>query len=371
MAIIISKKGKNAQRIEKSNFEKEDYLQQYIYDNPESIPLYDIKEDIRLLILAREFPTNSGPIDAIGVDKDGEIYLIETKLYKNPDKRYVVAQVLDYGAALWSEGLDFDEFSRRLDEEVNKKLKIPLRERLKEFFELGDEEAVSLLENIRQNLNKGNFRFVVLMDKLHDQLKDLIIFINENSRFDIFAVELEYYKHEEYEILIPRIFGAEVKKDIAVSSSGKRQYREWDKESFFQDAQAKIQDKTALATLSELYKFSKENADSVEWGSGADKGTFTFKVIPWEGENKASVFTVWSDGAVSFRFGNIQRKIDQNVADALYEKLKGYAGMKSKEYMYSSKGFALRIPLQTAFPDQKAISRFKQAILEFKKEIKS
>ncbi|HEY4497253.1 MAG TPA: hypothetical protein VJC20_00620, partial [Candidatus Paceibacterota bacterium] len=190
MAIIISKKGKNAQRIEKSNFEKEDYLQQYIYDNPESIPLYDIKEDIRLLILAREFSTNSGPIDAIGVDKDGEIYLVETKLYKNPDKRYVVAQVLDYGAALWSEGLDFDEFIRRLDEEVNKKFKASLRERLKEFFELGDEEAASLLENIRQNLNKGNFRFVVLMDKLHDQLKDLIIFINENSRFDIFAVEL-------------------------------------------------------------------------------------------------------------------------------------------------------------------------------------
>ncbi len=65
MAIIISKNGKNAQKIDKSVIQKEDYLQQYIYDNPEMIPVYEISEDIKLLILCREFPTNSGPIDAI------------------------------------------------------------------------------------------------------------------------------------------------------------------------------------------------------------------------------------------------------------------------------------------------------------------
>jgi len=101
MPIIISQSGKNAQKVEQSKFEQEDHLQQYIYDNPESIPLYDIKEDIKLLILVREFPTQSGPIDALGVDADGSVYMVETKLYKNPDKRLVVAQVLDYGASLW------------------------------------------------------------------------------------------------------------------------------------------------------------------------------------------------------------------------------------------------------------------------------
>src|SRR3989338_6877041 len=121
MAIIISEGGKNAKRVDKSSFEREDYLQGYIYENPDSIPLYEIKENIRLLILAREFPTDSGPIDAIGVDRDGEIYLIETKLYKNADKRLVVAQVLDYGASLWRSGLDFNEFVRVLEINVNGK----------------------------------------------------------------------------------------------------------------------------------------------------------------------------------------------------------------------------------------------------------
>src|SRR3989344_8145326 len=115
MSIIISQKGKPAIKIDKSSFEKEGYLQEYLYDNPELIPIYEIDEDIKLLIVAREFQTNSGPIDALALDKNGQLYIIETKLYKNPDKRLVVAQVLDYGAALWSHFLDFGEFSARLE----------------------------------------------------------------------------------------------------------------------------------------------------------------------------------------------------------------------------------------------------------------
>ena len=86
MTIIITKNGKEAKRISKTSFAYEDNLQNFIHENPDSVPLYDIDEDIRLLILAREVPTISGPIDAIGTDERGEVYIIETKLYKNPDK---------------------------------------------------------------------------------------------------------------------------------------------------------------------------------------------------------------------------------------------------------------------------------------------
>jgi len=56
------------------------------------------------------------------------------------------------------------------------------------------------------------------MDHLHDQLRDLIIFLNNNSEFTVYAVELEYYKHQEFEILIPKLYGAEVKKDLGKST---------------------------------------------------------------------------------------------------------------------------------------------------------
>lgn len=214
MAIIISKNGTNAVKVEKSDFQLEDNLQEYIYNNPESIPLYDIKEDVRLLILAREFSTKSGPIDALGVDKDGEIYLIETKLYKNTDKRTVVAQVLDYGASLWSNYRDFTNFVEQISLHTQRDLNTTLTQRISEFFNISEEEAGALLDNTRKNINEGNFKFVILMDHLHDQLKDLIVYLNNNSQFTVYAVELEYYKHEDQEILIPKLYGAEVKKDL-------------------------------------------------------------------------------------------------------------------------------------------------------------
>ena len=91
MSIIISQNGKHARKIDQSNFDKEDRLQQYIHENPESIPIYELNEDKRLFVVQREFPTNSGPIDALAIDQDGDIYIVETKLFKNPDKRTVVA----------------------------------------------------------------------------------------------------------------------------------------------------------------------------------------------------------------------------------------------------------------------------------------
>jgi RecB family endonuclease NucS len=98
MAIIFSKKGQSTQKIEKSGFGPERNLQQYIHENPEAIPLYDIQRDKRLFVVTREFPTGSLEwIDALAVDRDGDIYIVETKLYANADKRRVVAQVLDYG----------------------------------------------------------------------------------------------------------------------------------------------------------------------------------------------------------------------------------------------------------------------------------
>jgi hypothetical protein len=328
MAIIISTEGKNAKKIDKSDFAREDYLQKYIYENPESIPLYDIKEDVRLLILAREFPTNSGPIDALGVDKDGEIYLVETKLYKNADKRLVVAQVLDYGASLWRCHRGFDEFARTIDEEVNTKFGVSLNQKLKDFFGLDNEEVSSLIDNMRTNLKEGNFKFVVLMDKLHSRLKDLIVFINENSRFDIFAVELEFYKYNEYEIMIPKLFGAEVRKDIMASSaSGIR--RKWNEHTMLEDARHRLIDKH-LKLFEKIYNFSKKHADHINYGTGSYA---TFSPI-FNGVSSKSLFTLGADKRLSFNFEWIG-KDNENSRDTFKNKLEKIGFEFSDDYKYT------------------------------------
>jgi RecB family endonuclease NucS len=72
MSIIISKQGKNARRLQRTSIQQEEYLQAYVHNNPDVLPLDELKDNLRLLILAREFNTASGPIDALGVDAEGE-----------------------------------------------------------------------------------------------------------------------------------------------------------------------------------------------------------------------------------------------------------------------------------------------------------
>lgn len=354
MAIIISKNGKNAKKIDKCAFEKEDYLQRYIHDNPESIPLYDIKEDIRLLILAREFSTNSGPIDALGVDKDGEIYLVETKLYKNPDKRLVVAQVLDYGAFLWRSYNNFDEFARVLDEKVHGKFGMNFDQKLRDFFGIDDEGVSILVENFKKNLNEGNFKFVVLMDKLHSQLKDLIIFINENSRFDIFAVEMEYYKYADYEIMIPKLFGAEVKKDIGVSSSFSAR-RKWEEKSFLEDAAEKLNEQ-GLSAIKKLYEFSKNNADNISWGTGVTRASFSPK---FSKISRKSLYTVRSNGKLSLNFGWLN---DDETAVKCRDKF--------KKDLEEKKIFSIPENYQTHYPEYQ-INLWSDKVDDFIKVVKN
>ena len=296
MAIIISKNGKDAKKINKSIIDKEDYLQKYIYDNPETIPLYEINENLRICILAREVPTNSGAIDGLGIDQDGNIYIIETKLYKNPDKRLVVAQVLDYGASLWNNTNDFEGFMTFFEKASNKRFQLSLNQRLMNFFQLSEEEVFDLRENIKINLGDGNYKFVILMDRLSAQLRDLIVFINQNSQFDIYAVELEYYKYQEYEIIIPKLYGAEVKKDINIQRPSKR--KKWNENLFFDEVNNKL-DRKYVEAIQKLYEFSKQYADEISWGTGFVQGSFNPKI---RNISQRSLFSVFTDGTLQINF---------------------------------------------------------------------
>ena len=296
MSIIISQHGKKARKIDKSPFDKETNLQQYICDNPESIPLYEIKDDISLLIVAREFRTASGPIDAVGVDKDGEIYLVETKLYKNADKRLVVAQVLDYGSSLWHSRNQDGDFLGKLEERAQKLFGVALQQKLADQYKLDEEQTEELLDRLKRNVNDGNFRFVVLMDQLDDKLRDLITFLNRNSRFTVFAVVLERYQHDTFEIVIPKLFGAQVNKDMAVASTAGAR-RQWTEEEVLVDAKQRLNSEV-YGQFVKIYEFSKQYANQINCGTGS-YGTFS---PIFRSACTMSLFTLGSDGRLSFNF---------------------------------------------------------------------
>lgn len=211
MPIIVTRPGAKAKRLDRQAVTAEKDLQNYIAHNPECLPIDQIQEDLRLLVLAREFPSASGSIDALGIDQEGNVYVIETKLYKNADKRRVLAQVLDYGASIWRSYRNPGEFLAELEPRADAMFEKSVRIQIREFFGVDVEEADDLLSVMGQNVEAGQLRFVVLMDQIDDRLKDLIAFVNANSRFALFGVELEFYRDGDSVIVIPRLHGAESK----------------------------------------------------------------------------------------------------------------------------------------------------------------
>jgi hypothetical protein len=292
MSIVVMRKGQPPTKVQPTPVTQEHQLQKYICDNPDALALDDIREDIRLFVLGREFQTRSGPIDALAIDDKGVIYIIETKLYKNPDKRLVVAQVLDYGAGLWNSYADYSEIEPAIDQAVQSRFGMPFREKLMDTFDVDDDQAGSIIDRFEENLVSGRFTYIVLMDHIHDQLKDLISFINANSRFVLLGCELEFYAYEDLDILIPKLFGTETPKP---PPDGRKR---WDESTFFDDVRRRLEP-PAETSIRQLYEYAQRTAGRISWGTGASYGSFNPK---YTAISRRSVFTVFSTGWLQFNF---------------------------------------------------------------------
>lgn len=307
MAIVFRKNDQNAEILNESKFAQEDSMQEYLINNPEIVPVYEIEEDARLLIVAREFSTASGPIDALGFDEYGNIYVIETKLFKNSDKRTVLAQAMDYGAALWKHHANAEDFFGQLDEYAYKYFDQGFKDKFCDFFGVEDSESDLAFDNIKSNLEDGSIKFVVMMDKLEARLKDLISYINQNSKFDVYAVELDFYKHDEFEVVIPKLYGAEVRKEVNLRTPTVQKRGKWDDQSFRVkvDELAPDQKRAVLA----IYDWVVESSDKLMFGTGAARASVNPRFFVF---NKNSFFTLYSDGQMSINFGYIDT-VDKRV----------------------------------------------------------
>ena len=84
----------------------EHWLQNLIFKHPHLLPVDYFDEAFAPLIpIARELSTPSGAVDIFFISPLGRVTIVETKLWKNPEKhRTVVAQVIDYAKDIsqWS-----------------------------------------------------------------------------------------------------------------------------------------------------------------------------------------------------------------------------------------------------------------------------
>jgi hypothetical protein len=206
-------------------------LQELVKEHPETLPLDDIGGE-PLLIVGRESSLGNGAPDVIGVDSSGLVTVIECKLDRNPEvKRTVIGQVLGYGAYLW--GLSYDEFERQI---VRPYFENPRRRHRHDFAgvslgaamerfrneqghegqladEIGDESDWSQDEfrrRLQRNLADGVMRLVIVVDKVNDELRHTVEFLNEctGANFQIVCAELRYFATGGAQVLAPTLVGA-------------------------------------------------------------------------------------------------------------------------------------------------------------------
>lgn len=115
-------------------------LEQWLEANPDGI-----LEDGRLLIIGRQVTTNLGGfIDLLGLDREGDVVVLELKRDRTP--RDTLAQALEY--ASFAETLDADQLEGILRAYLNDPA-LELAAHHRAYFEIGRDEAVAFNKDQR------------------------------------------------------------------------------------------------------------------------------------------------------------------------------------------------------------------------------
>ena len=171
---------------------------------------------------------------------------------------------------------------------------------------------------------------------------------------------------EEYEIMIPRMFGVEVKKNI--KSGGSSERRKWTKEEFLQYAREKYDAKTHKA-VEDLLNFSYQNSDKVTYGTG-NEGLFSYKLNTINGI--VTPFYAKADGFLQFNLGFLktQEKIPSEITDSFIEELKKIKGVK-EDYSFEKDIKCIKLIFEIGDLENETMEGIKKSVGKFTKKVKN
>jgi len=187
-----------------TGFALESELQGLLYDHPHLLP--GVGEPA---VACREFQSGVGPADVLVLHGDGELVITECKLASNPQiRREIVGQVIDYASRIWR--MPMATFEAQWTQRTG----------ISPFAEFG-EQAAAVRERLATNLDDGRFTIVLAVDGINDDLRRMVEYLNSATRpeVQVLAFEVAHVRDGDVEILLPRVYGAELANAKARSSS--------------------------------------------------------------------------------------------------------------------------------------------------------
>jgi hypothetical protein len=322
-------------------------LQVLICDHPEVLPLDDLGDDTPpFLVVGREAELANGYADVIGVDHTGLITIVECKLDRNQEvKRKVVGQILSYAAHLW--GMSYEQFEADLvrayfdSQECHRHdlATMALDDAMEQFrqeqISNGDWSKESFRENLTRNLKEGRFRLVIVVDKVNDELRRTVEYLNACTTpgFQFLCAELRYFATERRtELLIPTLVGKPFTSELVVPSP------RWTAERFFaalyQECGQEVQD---IARKLLEWCQDKQHCDEVRWGNGAHLGSFSVYARSHNG-HMVNLLSMWTDGTMSINSGNARPYVHKDKRPEWQERMRksGFEPAKNSVDGFSS-----------------------------------
>jgi len=211
MVIFVSKNSKT--RIQDYvEWKKEPELHDYVIENSEIIFSEFLDKGIKICAIGEELNNENGRADIIFLDQNGSLYIVETKLDSNTDRRHVLSQVTQYMSAVWSQCVHhkFEYFINDCEESIKNKFKFSgnFDEYIRQKFDI-DEKTVNEIKRKLENNIRGNSIFgVIIMDYIENPLKlDIDYFLT--NQFNICGIELQKYSESDTFFVVPQYYGLE------------------------------------------------------------------------------------------------------------------------------------------------------------------
>jgi len=198
---------------------REEELENLVINNPKIFPIEIISENVQWIPISKQMRLLGGIVrtDTIGVDDEGNIYVIENKLDDNSDESRVSQQVRDYVHILRT--MKWEDFLRKIEQANNsdsikeKKFNFSgksLKEILNTTKDLNGnswslEKSVECFENIKNTFEEGKFLAIICINKISKPLRISIDGENEitdENVMSMFALEVNKFQTDKEEKII-------------------------------------------------------------------------------------------------------------------------------------------------------------------------
>ena len=185
----------------------ERWLQELVFKHPEAIPMNQIEPGLgRLIPICLELPLRCGFLDNLYATPDGDLVIVEVKLWRNHEmRRGVLAQALDSASAMFE----------LTHEELDAAVKLAEGTSSRSLYEIAGGpdtlDEASFIDAISHNLRTGRIVVLVLGDGIRSELNTLHqgLQLHAGFQFTFGLVELSVYaqNNDEY-LIVPRTLAA-------------------------------------------------------------------------------------------------------------------------------------------------------------------